>query len=87
MCAPCANHKPRPVREDARPYHPSTNTQSTTTKNRQPTRMKTLESYSKRPTQIPRLQQVKLPDNIGKYVVRDAEEVTRLGWTKFVRRR
>ena len=22
MCAPCADHKPRPIREDARPYHP-----------------------------------------------------------------
>ena len=28
-----------------------------------------------------------MPDDIGKYVVRDAEEVTRIGWTEFVHRR
>ena len=28
-----------------------------------------------------------LSDDIGKYVVRDKEVVTRLGWTEFVRRR
>ena len=47
--------------------------------------MKTSDPDTKRPTQIPRSQQVKLPDNIGKYVVRNAEEVTRLVWTDFVR--
>ena len=67
---------------------PSTDTQYvTTTKERQPTRMKNLDPDAKRPNRIPRQQQVKLPDNIGKYVVRDAEEVTRIGWREFVRRR
>ena len=64
---------------------PSPDTQSTTTKKRQPTRMKTSEPDAKRPTRIPWPQQIKLPDDIGKYVVRDAEEVTRIGWTEFVR--
>ena len=49
--------------------------------------MKTLEPDAKQPTCIPRPQQVKLPDYIGKYSVRNAEEVTRLVWTEFVRRR
>ena len=48
-------------------------------------RMKTSEPDAKRPAQISRPQQVKLPDDIGKYVVRNAEEVTRLSWTEFVR--
>ena len=64
---------------------PSPNTQSvTTTKKRQPKRMNTSETDAKRPTRIPRPQQVKLPEDIGKYVARDAEEVTRLGWTELV---
>ena len=49
--------------------------------------MKTLEPDAKRPTRFPRPQRAKLPDDIGKYVVRDAEEVTRLGWTEFLHRR
>ena len=65
---------------------PLPSTQSvTTTKKRQPTWMKTLEPDAKRPTRIPRPQQVKLPDEIGKYVVRNAEEVNRIGWTEVVR--
>ena len=56
-----------------------------TTKKRTPLRRKTLEPDAKRPARIPQPQQVLLPDNIGKYVVRNAEEVTRLGWTEFVR--
>ena len=48
-------------------------------------RMKTLEPDAKRPTQIHPPHQVKLLDDIVKYVVRDAEEVTWLGWTDFVR--
>ena len=65
---------------------PSPNTQSvSTTQKRQPTQMKTSEPDMKQPTHIPRLQQVKLPDNIGKYVAREAEEVTRHGWMDFVR--
>ena len=64
---------------------PSPDTQSTTTKKRQPTRMKTSEPEAKRPTGIPWPKQVKLPDDIGNYVVRDAEEVTRLRWIDFVR--
>ena len=55
-----------------------------TTKKRQPLRMKTSEPDAKRPTQIPWPQKTKLPDDIGKYVVRDAEEMTRIGWTEFV---
>ena len=66
---------------------PTPNMQSTTTKKRQPKWMKTLEQDTKRPTRIPWPQQVKLPDNISKYAVRDAEELTRLGWTEFVRQR
>ena len=31
--------------------------------------------------------QASLPDNIGKYVARNAKEVERLGWAEFVRRR
>ena len=45
--------------------------------------MKTSEPDAKRPTQIPLPKQVKLLDDIGKYVVRNAEEVTTLGWTEF----
>ena len=57
---------------------PSTNTPPNT-KNRTPLRRKTLEPYAKRPARIPRPQQALLPDDIGKYVVRNAEEVTRIG--------
>ena len=66
---------------------PSTNTQSTTIKKRTSLRMKTSEPDDKRPARIPRLQQALLPDDIGKYVVREAEAVTRIGWTEFVRQR
>ena len=66
---------------------PSPNTQSTTAKKRQPTHMKTPEPDAKRPTRIPWTQQVKLLDDIGKYVVLDVEEMTQLGWTEFMRRR
>ena len=64
----------------------SPDTQLTTTKRQQLTRMKNSEPDAKRPTQIPQLQQVKLPDDIGKYVIRNTEEVTWLGWTEFLRR-
>ena len=61
---------------------PSPDTQSvTTTRKCQLTRMKTLEPDAKQPTWIPQPQQVKLPDNIGKYIVRNEEEVTWIGWT------
>ena len=54
-------------------------------KRTQPRRM-TYEPAAKRPTRIPRPKQDQLPDNIGKYVARNAGEVKRLGWTEFVRR-
>ena len=57
-----------------------------TTKKRTPLRRKTLEPDAKRQAHIPRPQQALLPDDIVKYVVCNAEEVTRLGWTEFVRR-
>ena len=48
-------------------------------------RRKTPEPDAKRPDHIPQPQQAWLPEDIGKYVVRNAEEVTRLGWAEFVR--
>ena len=54
-------------------------------KKRTPPRKKTLEPYAKRTARIPRPQQARLLDDIGKYIVRDAEEFMRLGWTEFVR--
>ena len=63
---------------------PSPDTESATTKKQQPLRIKTSEPDAKQPTRIPWPQQVKLPEDLGKYVVCDAEEVTRLDWTKFV---
>ena len=54
-------------------------------KKRTPWRRKTSEPDAKRLARILRPQQAQLPDGIGKYVVRDAKEVTRLGWTEFVR--
>ena len=66
---------------------PSTNTQSTTIKKRTHLRMKTSELDAKRSDRITRPQQAMLPENISKYVVRDAEAVTNLGWKYFVRRR
>ena len=66
---------------------PFTDTQSTTIKKRKSLRMKTSEPDAKRTDRIPRPQQVKLPDDIGKYAIHDAEAVTRLGWTEFVSRR
>ena len=66
---------------------PSPDTQSvTTTKKRQPTWMNTLELYTKQLTRIPQMQHLKLPGDICKYVICDAEEVTWLGSTEFVRR-
>ena len=53
-------------------------------KKRTQPRRKTSEPDAKRPARIPRPQQARLPDNIGKYVVRDAKEVTRLGCTEFM---
>ena len=55
-----------------------------TTKKRTPLWRKTSEPDAKQTARIPWLQQDLLPDDIGKYVVRDTEEVTRLGWTEFV---
>ena len=46
--------------------------------------MKTSELDVKRTTRIPWPQRVKLPEDIGKYIVHNAEEVTRIGWTKFL---
>ena len=58
-----------------------------TTKKQTPLRRKTSEPDAKLPARIPRPHQALLPDNIGKYVVRDTEAVTRLGWMEFVRRK
>ena len=55
-------------------------------KRTQPRSMKS-EPAAKRPTRIPRPKQDQLPDDIGKYVARDAKEVKRPRWTEFVRRR
>ena len=65
---------------------PSTNTPPNT-KKRTPPRRKALEPDAKRPARIPQPQQALLPNDIGKYVLRNAEEVTRLGWTEFVHQR
>ena len=73
---------------------PSVRTQTITTpsphtppkKRIQPHRM-TSEPAATRPTRIPRPKQAQLPDGIGKYVARDAEEVTILCCMEFVRRR
>ena len=46
----------------------------------------TSEPATKRPTCIHWTKQAQLPDDIRKYVTRDSKEVTRLGWTEFVRR-
>ena len=48
--------------------------------------MKTSEPDAKRPNRILHPQQVKLLYDIGKYIARDAEEMTRLGWKDFVGR-
>ena len=56
------------------------------TKKRTPPRRETSEPEAKRPARIHRPQQAMLPDDIGKYIVRDAKEVTRLSWTDFIRR-
>ena len=71
---------------------PSVRTQSLATpspntmpnKKRTPPRRKTSEPDAKRPARIPWPQHARLPDDIGKYVICDAEEVTRIGWTGFV---
>ena len=64
---------------------PSTDTQPTSIKKRTSLRMMTSEPDAKRPARIPWPQQALLPDDIGKYVVRGLEAVTRIGWTEFVR--
>ena len=63
---------------------PSTN-KPPNTKKRTPPRRKTSEPDAKWPACIPRPQQARLPNDIGKYVVRKAKEVTRLRWNEFVR--
>ena len=62
---------------------PSTNTLTNTKKIMPPWR-KTSEPDAKRPACITQPQQAWLPDDIGKYVVRDAKDFTRIGWTEFV---
>ena len=62
---------------------PSLNTPSN--KKRTHQRGNTLKPDAKSPACIPRPQQARPPDDIGKSVVRNAKEVTRLGWTDFVR--
>ena len=57
-----------------------------TTKKQTSLRKKTYELDVKRPDRVPWPRQALLSDDISKYVVRDAEEVTRLGWIEFVRR-
>ena len=47
--------------------------------------MKTSDLDAKRSDRITRPQQAMLPENISKYVVRDAEAVRRIVWTEFVR--
>ena len=84
-CAPCADHKPALSMRTRALTTPFTNTQSTTIKERTPLQMNTSDPYAKRPTCSHRMQQAMLPNGIGKYVIRDAESVTRLGWTEFVR--
>ena len=66
MCAPCADHKLRPVCEYAHQHHTLTrdtvryhNAEVSTDT------VKALEPDAKRPTWIPWPQQVKLPDNIA----------------------
>ena len=80
---PVPTTKPAPSVRTCALATPSTNTPPN--KKRTPLRRKTLEPDANRPARIPLPQQAWLPDNIGKYVVRDAKEVTRLGWTKFMR--
>ena len=84
--ATCADHKPAPSVRTSELAPPSTDTLPST-KKRTPTRRKTTELDAKRPARITRPQQALLPDDIGKYVVRDAKEVTRLVWMEFVHRR
>ena len=54
------------------------------TKKRTSLRKKTYKPDAKRAARVPRPRQDLLPDNIGKYVVRDAKVVTRISWTEFV---
>ena len=82
---PVLTTNPAPsVRTRALPT-PSPNTPPN--KKRMHPRRKTLEQDAKQPAHIPRPLQARLPDDIVNYVVRDAKEVTRLGWTEFVHRR
>ena len=81
---PVPTPNPAPSAKTRELTPPSTDTQSTTIKKRTSLRMKTSDPDAKSPALIPWPQQALLPDYIGKYVVRDVEEVTRLGWTEFV---
>ena len=66
---------------------PSVRTQALTTpspntppnKKRTHPQRKTSEPDANQPDRIPQPQQARLSDDIGKYVVRNAKEVTRLG--------
>ena len=82
---PVPTQKPAPSMRTHALTTPYTDTRSTTIKKRTPLRMKTSDPDAKRPTRIPWPQQAMLLDDIGKYVIRDAEAVTRLGWAEFVR--
>ena len=82
---PVPTSKPAPYVRPHALTTPSTDTQSTTIKKWTSLRMKTAEPDAKQPARIPQPQQVLLPYNIGKYVVCNAEAVTRLGWTEFLR--
>ena len=86
LSVPITNYAPS-VRTCANTTRSPKTLSETTTRKRGTTRMKTSEPDAKRPTQIPRPQQVKIPDNIGKYIAHNVEKVNRLGWTEFVRRR
>ena len=73
MCAPCANHKLRPVRKNARHHHPlphytfiDHDTEASTDSDEE------FRPDVEQPTRIPRPQQAKLPDDISKYINSDA---------------
>ena len=77
--APCADNKPFHVREDARTRHPL---YQNTTHHQEENATAEEDLGTGRQAASSAL----LPNNIGKYVVHNAGEVTRLGWTEFVRR-
>ena len=81
---PVLTTKPAPSVRTRALTTPSTETPSTTRK-QTPLQRKTSEPDAKRPARISWPQQALLPDDIGKYVVRDAEAFTRIGWTEFLR--